>query len=605
MFLRIVRRIYPDRLSSKMLWLTMLMVCISTVLIAYLVEKQGRDLLLQEKEQKLLTITHVLDVELGNAFSEIPVGLTREQEVKYLHLKLSSRIESLLENTPKIGAGYYNKKLDAIVVYAPESIHQSKVGLPLPVDHPGRNVMITKQPQVVFGKQVRGNIMNAMLPIIRNGELQGYIWANELVDDIEAQTMALDKDIILVCLSGLMLTILLTSFLSAHLNKDIETIKEGLLSLPFNTNLKLPQMEGEMDDIAKGVNRLSSALNEAKNLNALILDSAADGVIAVDVNGIVTIFNPAAQRIMGYALEEVVGKPYESIMVSKDITSPLLDSLQNGVDHISEELDFPVKGKVMRLNVSSSHLKDAHGKVIGAVVIFKDMTEKREIQRVMQQTERLVSIGQLMAGVAHEIRNPLACVRGFVQYLQKDINQTEKNEYISIILKEVDSINHVIQQLLDLSKPPQKNFSAESVNQLIEETLILLQSSQKFSHIQFDLNLDNNLKQIYLDKNMIKQVLLNLLINANESMAEEGKIYISTRDSLNGHMQYIEIKDTGTGIDEEIKQKIFSPFFTTKDTGTGLGLAIVQKIIIAHQGTIDIFNHKEGGTVVVLGLPVL
>ncbi|MGL4668518.1 MAG: sensor histidine kinase, partial [Saezia sp.] len=190
------------------------------------------------------------------------------------------------------------------------------------------------------------------------------------------------------------------------------------------------------------------------------------------------------------------------------------------------------------------------------------------------------------------------------QYLKKeDIQQQEKAEYIQIILQEVDSINQVIEQLQELSKPPKSYFSSASLNQLTEETLLLVKTSSLQSHIDFVLQLDPMLDPIYMDTNQIKQVLLNLLINATQAIEGKGTISIKTYLTDNELMQVVEIKDTGNGLSEDAASHLFTPFFTTKSSGTGLGLSIVQKIVTSHNGTIQIYNHKEGGVVARVSLP--
>ena len=210
-----------------------------------------------------------------------------------------------------------------------------------------------------------------------------------------------------------------------------------------------------------------------------------------------------------------------------------------------------------------------------------------------------------MAGIAHEIRNPLAAVRGFVQYLQSDLPRNEQNEYIDIILKEVDSINQVIQQLLDFSVPSKNYYVSAQINTLIEEVLVLVNSSHRSNNISIALCLDHQLPALYVDKELIKQALLNLLINAIQAIKDKGVIEITTLLSTNQKYQLIRIKDNGEGIKPELLEKIFTPFFTTKISGTGLGLPMVQKIIASHKGHITIKNNKNAsGVTVELAIPV-
>lgn len=601
-----LKSLMPERFGTRVMLMTIALMTVITVLIAVLVEKQGIDMLLEEKQAKLFALAHILNVELGSTFDAVDTVTPREQQVERLNQALSPRAEALLADIPKVGAGYYNKALDAIIVYAPERESGTTVGRRIASDHPGRIVMAKGLPMVQSGKQVRGEIMNAMLPIVRNGEVRGYIWANELLDDIARQTWALDKNVILVCLFGLAISVALATWLSRRLNRDIGVIRQGLQHLTFNLKYKLPPVPSELNEISTGVNRLATELSGLRTLNELVLESTVDGIMTIDTHSIITTLNPAAQKMTGFTLEQAVGKPYREIVDEPDFQGPLLDTLHNGVDHVGVEVDFPVGGKIFRISSSTNSLRDSSGQVIGAVAIFKDITGQKEMQALMAQAERLAALGELMAGVAHEIRNPLAAVRGFVQCLQQDdLSAAEKNEYIAVVLKEVDSINRVIQQLLELARPSRNYFSLTRLNLLVRDAVALVRSARSATaSIRFELQLDESLPDIYLDREMIKQVLLNLLINAVQAVdGTAGRITVTTRSEDDGQQQVVEVADNGQGIADAIRSRLFTPFFTTKAAGTGIGLAMAQKIVTSHSGRINIDNGAYGGAVVVMRLP--
>lgn len=546
----------------------------------------------------------MLDLLLDDAYKKVDDSLPKEEQMRQLNEYLSPKIEPLLKSVPNIAAGYYHKELDVIIVYAPQLSFGNNVGLKIPVEHKGREVMALRKNMVHVGKQVRGNIMNAMVPIIRDDNVQGYIWANESFDDIGKQITVFDEKVIIISAICMFVCILIALILPRKLNADIAIIKNGLNGLPFDLNKKIHPIKGELNQIINGINGLAEKLQKAKTMNELILENIRDGVITVDNNAAITMLNPAAENMTGYKLEQVLGKPYATLLDDYDFESPLLDTLFNGVDHVGVEVDFPVAKRIITISSSTSHLKDHRGQIIGAVVIFKDITEKKEVEKLIQQTERLVAIGEMMAGIAHEIRNPLAAIRGFVQYLQNDLPKTEQHEYIDIILKEVDSINKVIQQLLDFSAPSKNYYVSTRIDVLIEDVLVLINSSNRVNHINFAMTFDFLLSPLYLDRELIKQALLNLLLNAIQSIEEKGIIEISTSLSLNKKYQLIRIKDNGCGIKPEELEKIFTPFFTTKRSGTGLGLPMVQKIISSHKGNISFKNNKNSkGVTVEIALP--
>jgi len=208
-----------------------------------------------------------------------------------------------------------------------------------------------------------------------------------------------------------------------------------------------------------------------------------------------------------------------------------------------------------------------------------------------------------MAGVAHEVRNPLTAIRGYVQILRQQTRDPIHQEYLSVVLKEIDSINKVIQQLLEFSRPRHSQWQQVSLNALVEETLVLVQTAGVQARVDFISELDNELSPINADRELLKQVLLNILINAVQAISARGKIRIRTWQ-YSDSQQAISIEDNGSGIDLSLQKKIFDPFFTTKASGTGLGLALSQRIINAHQGDIRVASLPGYGATFTLILPI-
>ncbi|MES0253796.1 PAS domain-containing protein, partial [Citrobacter freundii] len=263
-------------------------------------------------------------------------------------------------------------------------------------------------------------------------------------------------------------------------------------------------------------------------LNDLIIENAADGVIAIDRQGDVTTMNPAAEVITGYQRHELVGQPYSMLFDNTQFYSPVLDTLEHGTEHVALEISFPGRDRTIELSVTTSRIHNTHGEMIGALVIFSDLTARKETQRRMAQAERLATLGELMAGVAHEVRNPLTAIRGYVQILRQQTGDPIHQEYLSVVLKEIDSINKVIQQLLEFSRPRHSQWQQVSLNALVEETLVLVQTAGVQARIDFISELDNELSPINADRELLKQVLLNILINAVQAISARGKIRIRT-----------------------------------------------------------------------------
>ncbi|EFD1055410.1 two-component system sensor histidine kinase AtoS [Escherichia coli] len=594
--------IYPRRLRNQMILMAILMVIVPTLTIGYIVETEGRSAVLSEKEKKLSAVVNLLNQALGDRY-DLYIDLPREERIRALNAELAPITENITRAFPGIGAGYYNKTLDAIITYAPSSLYQNNVGVTIAADHPGREVMRTNTPLVYSGRQVRGDILNSMIPIERNGEVLGYIWANELTEDIRRQAWKMDVRIIIVLTAGLLISLLLIVLFSRRLSANIDIITDGLSTLAQNIPTRLPQLPGEMGQISQSVNNLAQALRETRTLNDLIIENAADGVIAIDRQGDVTTMNPAAEVITGYQRHELVGQPYSMLFDNTQFYSPVLDTLEHGTEHVALEISFPGRDRTIEISVTTSRIHNTHGEMIGALVIFSDLTARKETQRRMAQAERLATLGELMAGVAHEVRNPLTAIRGYVQILRQQTTDPIHQEYLSVVIKEIDSINKVIQQLLDFSRPRHSQWQQVSLNALVEETLVLVQTAGVQARVDFISELDNELSPISADRELLKQVLLNILINAVQAISARGKIRIRTWQ-YSDSQQAISIEDNGCGIDLSLQKKIFDPFFTTKASGTGLGLALSQRIINAHQGDIRVTSLPGYGATFTLILPI-
>ncbi|QLR44002.1 two-component system sensor histidine kinase AtoS [Enterobacter sp. RHBSTW-00994] len=592
---------YPRRLRNQMILMAIMLVSVPTISIGYIVETEGRSAVLSEKEKKLSAVVNLLNDALGDAFSH-GSQLPRDARIRALNAELSPITERITQAFPGAGAGYYHKALDAIVTYAPSALYQSNVGVTIAPDHPGRDVMRNNTPLVFSGRQVRGDILNSMIPVERHGEVVGYIWANELTDDIRQQAWKMDVRIMTVLAAGLLSSLLLIILFSRRLGVNIDIITNGLSTLAHKTHAMLPDLPGELGQISRSVNALAQTLRETKTLNDLIIENAADGVIAIDRQGDVTTMNPAAEQITGYKRHELVGQSYATLFANTRFSSPVLDTLEHGTEHLAQEISFPGRERMIEISATTSRIHNTHGEMIGALVIFSDLTARKEAQRRLAQTERLATLGELMAGVAHEVRNPLTAIRGYVQIIRQQTTRTEHQEYLSVVLNEIDSINKVIQQLLDFSRPRQSQWQRVQLDTLIKETLILVQTAGIQARIAFSVESKCTLPEIVADRELLKQVILNILINAVQAIGARGEIRIRTW-TYSPFQQAVTIQDNGCGIDIALQKKIFDPFFTTKASGTGLGLALSQRIINAHQGDIQVTSQPGCGTTFTLILP--
>jgi two-component system sensor histidine kinase PilS (NtrC family) len=267
------------------------------------------------------------------------------------------------------------------------------------------------------------------------------------------------------------------------------------------------------------------------------------------------------------------------------------------------------KNNKLILSCLVSTLKDSTGKRIGDIVIFQDITSLIEMEEALEKSKRLAIIGEMAAGLAHEMRNPLASLSGSIQILKRDLQLSEVDEKLmQIVLRGKDQLDHVIKDFLLLARPAPGDRETVLIKDIIEGVIESIQYLPDWNNdIRVRFELSDNLC-IYANRAEIREVVWNLVINAVQSMPEGGELSVETRkiyDGANGESLEIQVSDTGYGIDDKYLDRIFEPFFTTKERGTGLGLAIVNRIIEAYKGKILIRRSIEKGTVCTVSLPLI
>jgi PAS domain S-box-containing protein len=364
--------------------------------------------------------------------------------------------------------------------------------------------------------------------------------------------------------------------------------------------------------IAQNTTELNRFRKELENLyhkHTLILNSIAEGVCGIDKHGNIVFWNPAAERMTGYKAEEVIGKTSHAIIhhTKKDGTPYPLDecpidrAIQDGKTyHISEDIFWKKDGTYFSVSYTVTPILE-NGAVVGGVLTFTDITDLQKTEEFIRTSEKLSVAGQLAAGIAHEIRNPLTAIKGFIQLLQSELD--EKKPYLHIIQSEIQRIELILGELLVLAKPQATKFTKCDIGILLQHVTALLETQGILHNIQIITKTDPSLPLIECDENGLKQVFINFLKNAMEAMKNGGHIFIEAQKK-DEHSVLIRFIDEGCGIPKEHLEKIGKPFFTTKEKGTGLGIMISKKIIEDHGGTMSIMSEVNKGTTIEVTLPI-
>ncbi len=392
------------------------------------------------------------------------------------------------------------------------------------------------------------------------------------------------------------LAFFVVAFLSSHLAEELRRKRHELIQ--------------KQDDYEK-----------LEAFNRDIVQSLDSGLLTIDSHGEITSFNKTAQKILGLNSKEMERGHIQRLF--PDIDEALFSMAENSPKANTYErceTTFVDKtGKTLFLGFSISPLRDNNDQVTGKTFIFQDITKFKEMEDQIKRSDRMATIGEFAAGIAHEIRNPLTSLSGSIQVLKEELELKGANRHLmDIILRESERLNNLITDFLLFAQPPRINKEKLDIGQVIDETLQLFENSPGHNRA---IKIVKELKrEIVLlgEPHQLKQLFWNLFINAAQIMPNGGELRVNLEtvnaDRISNRLKgakkgetipfaKISISDTGDGIKPGEKEKIFEPFFTTKEGGTGLGLAIVHRIVENHEGFISVNSQRNKGTTFDIFLP--
>lgn len=343
-------------------------------------------------------------------------------------------------------------------------------------------------------------------------------------------------------------------------------------------------------------------LNRLSYINQLILDSVAEGIYCIDLEAKVIFWNSAAEEMTGYTLEELTHQNLHSLIHHSNHKGEYVPFEQCPVYHalcsgenikITEDLFWRKDGTSFPVEYTVKTMKQ-HGEQVGCVITFRDISEKKKAEQIISEWEKGSAVGHLAAGIAHEIRNPITSLKGFLKLMQ--MNGTVKEEYIQIMDSEFDRIEGIIQELLTFSKPSDSQYRIEEMGELIRQVVTLLEPQALLQNVSLSADLGGSLLYASCIGNQIKQVLINLIKNAIEAIDRpDGRVHI--RLLAHAGTIIIQIKDNGPGIPPGALEKLGEAFYSTKEGGTGLGIMVTNNIVRNnHGGTLKVDSQEGVGT---------
>lgn len=356
--------------------------------------------------------------------------------------------------------------------------------------------------------------------------------------------------------------------------------------------------------------------------SAEVLAHFADAIVVLDAGQRVLFMNQAAEELTGRPQSRVLGVPWPRAFPRTDLIGEMIDRVQRqGQSESRGEESIEFRGASVSVRITCLPLWDRDDRVHGTALVIHDLSYQKTLEESARRNESLARLGTLVAGLAHEVRNPLAGIKGAAQLLEGRLAADPSlAEYTQVITREVNRLSALVEDLLTLGAPPKPRLASLNIHRVIQHVVTLVGEEIARGGIRLRCEFDPSLPHVRGDEGQLSQVLLNLLKNAVEAVGAEEippddrTIRIRTRMETDFHILRdkdraskflrVEVADRGSGIDPADAARVFEPFFTTKPRGTGLGLAISHRIVAEHGGIIRAFPQQPTGTVVVVTLPV-
>jgi two-component system nitrogen regulation sensor histidine kinase NtrY len=387
---------------------------------------------------------------------------------------------------------------------------------------------------------------------------------------------------------------------------DLESKDEmGVLVNSFNRMTKdLKESKIKLETVNKDLIKSSTESEQRRIYTETILENVAAGVISADSRGVVSTINKSAEKMLNISAKEIIGQNYKDILGPKyrSIISGFVEGKnRNRKEFIQREIDISIKGRSLKLLVSLNLLRDDQDNYLGLVAVFENMTE-------LEKAQRMAAWREVARRIAHEVKNPLTPIQLSAQRLRRKYGErlakedgTVFDECTRLIIDNVEELKVLVNEFSSFARMPTSNPVPDNIKEIIRDAVLLYKDVHK--NITFNFIENDDIPKLKLDREQIKRVMINLLDNAVSAIQDKGKINIRLFYDKALRIVRIEIIDTGSGISNKDKERLFEPYFSTKKSGTGLGLAIVSTIITDHDGFIRVEDNKPHGTKFIIELP--
>lgn len=586
------------RLTTRLLLFVFLSVIVPMIGLSLFLKQEITESILGEKRDKLFGLARQLDKALTGSFDEIlasegALDYGREDKIAVLNARLRSITDFVASGNDGVGVGYYGRELDAVLTYGPSGEFQYMVGKSIFEGHQGYEVMASGKPMVQTGALVRGDILNCMWPISRDGLVIGYIWSNETLDKIGEQLDPIVRRMYLIDALIFFLIYVSVAMTMKGLLDRIVSIKKGIDVLFHMPNYHIPPVSGELSLIVNTINDLVDTTNIVKCYNKNILESVLNGVLAVSCSGEITRANKAFFELFPELDDSIIGGDYRRAF-PPDMATVVAKGLGgDGSGNASSGGIAELKHDGKVIEVYGNTMFDETGSRLGAVFFYRDITVMRRYERELQEKDRAAALGEMALAVVHEVRNPMTSVKGFAQLLRRpDVDDDKRSRYLGLIDDELNRVNRLLNDMLVYGGRSRLELRRGNVLAVLRDAVERNDWSQYPIKPLVKADPDGEY-MASMDAFKVGQVLDNILKNACEAVSARGtgRVVALVKDS--GAAVEVRVVDSGTGVAPDVLPRLCTPMFSTRKSGNGFGLAISRKIMEAHGGGLFI-DSVEG-----------
>lgn len=553
--------------------------------------------LLEHQKARLNQAAYMFDQSVQGSINDYMSSqqlenLSRQEKILILEQYINPFIHAVNREYPEVHIGLYYSDLDVFL----DGTQVLKENYSLRRKKAFQAVMEAGSSLSQNLGQEEGGVVEIYKPFTRNGKVEGVIRSAEYLQEtgyyakrqeIEYNVYSIIVIVIITGISG-------SVFIFRQLVNQVENIKDGVKLLEKDLSRTLPPAPGELGEIVDAINGFAHKISDLNVYNETMLAAIDDAILVVDVSGRVMIANNMARKLMNLP-EDCLERNYLDLMPPSSPFAELIGKTLADRQNLKDlNVSYTNNGhNVLQLVVSTSILTRPGGAFIGAVLLCRDITERVRLREKAQRQERLASLGKLVTGVAHEIRNPLTSISCYIQHWQNQ--HTPNPRALATMHREVARLDAIVDQLLYFAKPAEARFEFKDINVLVKDVLSFFHEIHqgKYNIIS---DLGRGIPRVRIDPEQIERVLVNILFNALQATPEGGTITVCTGYEEARDQAFVSVADTGCGIPREHLAHLFDPFFSARPKGTGLGLAIAHEIIQVHGGHIEVESEVGQGT---------